>query len=161
MAGADPGEARRVRVAASLTALWIWVLGAEVAPHVHLALHASLAPHTHAASVEARAAGGAAAGRCHDEGGGAHCHRVRRASTRGWDRPAARGEALRAADPAYGDGAHGAGALAHRQAAFLRPASAAAPLVEAPFVALAARAYPASHRTYGIPRAPAMRGPPA
>jgi hypothetical protein len=139
-------------VFAACAALTLWVLGAELAPSLHLALHASLAPHTHdavprEASAEAR---------CHDEGSGQHCHRARRRSTRGWDRPADAQDVARSREPAHGDGS-----LAHRAIAFLRPAPGMAPLVVAPFVALSPSFVLPSLRGHAPARAPSTRGPPA
>jgi hypothetical protein len=140
-----------VRVFASFAALTLWVLGAEVAPSLHLAWHAALAPHTHDAAPR----DASAEGRCHDEGAGAHCHHAPRRSTRGWDRPADAQDAARPREPAHGDGS-----LAHRALAFLRPAPGMAPLVEAPFVALAPPFVQASLRGHAPARAPSTRGPP-
>jgi hypothetical protein len=140
------------RVVAASAALTLWLVGAELGPSLHLAWHASLAPHTHGAAEPAQAA----PSECHDEGGGTHCHRAARRSTRGWDRPADRHDAARNKAPQ-----HGAGALAHRAIAFLRPAPPLPPLAESPFLALAPPSVYVSLRAHALPRAPSMRGPPA
>jgi hypothetical protein len=143
---------RAGRVVAASVALALWTFGAELGPSLHLALHATLAPHTHGASVPAQAEPLA----CHDEGVGAHCHRAPRRSTRGWDRPADRHDAARSESPR-----HGAGSLAHRAVAFLRPPPPLQPLAESPFVALAPVSEHVSLRAHDVPRAPSTRGPPA
>lgn len=148
-------RAQRLRAYAAFAATFLWVVGAELLPGAHLALHGSLGAHTHAGTSTV-ASTAQRAERCHADADGAHCHAGRKESRLGWDRAADAHDAARPLDLA-----HGAGSLAHRGLAFQRPALALAPLAPAPFVELLRAAAPAPLRAHGVQRAPQTRGPPA
>ena len=145
---------QRLRAWAAFAATFLWVLGAELLPGAHLALHASLGAHTHSdtSTVATRAQ---RPERCHADADGSHCHTRRTESRLGWDRAAEIHDAARPLDLA-----HGKGSLAHRGLAFQRPALALAPLASAPFAELLRVDPPPPLRAHGAARAPQTRGPP-
>jgi hypothetical protein len=103
---------RRTARRFALVALLVWLIGVEVGPDLHLALHDVLAPHTHAGDVTVFAAHRHADGSVHELAAVPRPKRARRAAEHEL--------ALRLA--------HGAHSLAHHAAA-LPPAP---PLILAP-----------------------------
>ncbi len=94
----------RARAIPALLFALVWVLGFEVVPTLHQALHASLGAHEHGALLH-----------CH----GSFCH----ASAEDLDgsRRGPRREGALAGDPIDGPRAHGDGSLEHRGIAALTP----------------------------------------
>lgn len=140
----------RAREIPALLFVLVWVLGFEVVPTLHLAMHASLGAHTHGATH-------CHAGFCHadDEASGDETDAVAHDGATQHD-----GAQAQKAPP-HSSRSHGQGSLAHRGVAALAPELAVLvpelllvgelPLPEAPVV------YAAS---FEAPRPPA-RAPPA
>lgn len=153
-----PRRHRAGRARVALIALAIWLVGVELGPDLHLALHRHLAAHRHDGDAVVSDGGG----RVRVHVGADHRHGPDGEDI--WDEPSAAGPPTmgRAAERGvHSQAPHGQHSLAHRGLALAPPP----PPVVTPFVAWTVRAAtpPWRARIVSAPTVPpaAARGPPA